>query len=47
MNKILIRITDTRLWILDYDFVCAMFFIPLTIYGSVKIKKIRINRKKS
>uniref|UniRef100_UPI00300121BE hypothetical protein n=1 Tax=Cocconeiopsis kantsiensis TaxID=3082010 RepID=UPI00300121BE len=46
MNKILIRITDTRLWILDYDFVCAMFFIPLTIYGSVKIKKIRINRKK-
>ncbi len=46
MNKILIKISDTRLWILDYNFVCAIFFILLTAYASVKIRKKRISIKK-
>jgi len=45
MNKIFIKISDTRLWILDYNFVCALFFIPITAYASVKIKKGRIAKK--
>ena len=45
MNKIFIKISDTRLWILDYNFVCALFFIPITAYSSVKIRKIRIAKK--
>lgn len=47
MNKILIKISDKRLWILNYNFVCALFFIPITAYSSLKIRKIRIARKKS
>ena len=46
MNKIFIKISDKRLWILDYNFVCALFFIPITAYASVKIRKLRIARKK-
>lgn len=45
MNKIFIKISDTRLWILDYNFVCALFFIPITAYCSVKIRKRRIAKK--
>jgi hypothetical protein len=45
MNKIFIKISDTRLWILDYNFVCALFFIPITAYSSVKIRRIRIAKK--
>lgn len=45
MDKIFIKISDTRLWILDYNFVCALFFIPITAYSSVKIRKIRISKK--
>jgi len=45
MNKITIRISDTRLWILDYNFVCALFFIPITAFSSVRIRKIRIAKK--
>ena len=45
MNKIFIKLSDTRLWILDYNFVCALFFIPITTYSSVKIRKIRIAKK--
>ena len=45
MNKIFIKISDTRLWILDYNFVCALFFIPITAYSSVKIRKRRIAKK--
>jgi len=44
-NKIFIKISDTRLWILDYHFVCALFFIPITAYSSFKIRKIRIAKK--
>ena len=44
-NKIFIKISDKRLWILDYNFVCALFFIPITVYSSVKIRKIRIAKK--
>ena len=44
-NKIFLKISDTRLWILDYNFVCALFFIPITAYSSVKIRKVRIAKK--
>ena len=44
-NNILIKISDTRLWILDYNFVCASFFIPITAYSAVKIRKRRIAKK--
>jgi len=46
MNKIYIKITNRRMWILDYHFICASFFIPLTIYGSIKLRNIRLTRKK-
>ena len=46
MNKIFIKISDTRLWILDYNFVCALFFIPITAYFSVKIRKRRRERER-
>lgn len=45
LNKIIIKISDTRLWILDYNFVCALFFISITAYSSVKLRKIRIAKK--
>lgn len=45
VNKIFIKISDRRLWILDYNFVCALFFIPITAYSSVKLRKIRIAKK--
>lgn len=45
MNKIFIKISETRLWVMDYDFVCAVFFIPVTVYSSVKVRKIRIARE--
>ena len=44
-DKIFIKISDRRLWILDYNFVCALFFIPITAYSSVKIRKIRRAKK--
>jgi hypothetical protein len=44
MNHIYLRITDSRLWILDYNFVCGTFFIPLTVYACVKLKKNRSER---
>ena len=47
IDKIFIKISDTRIWILDYDFVCGLFFITITAYASVKIRKIRRARKKS
>lgn len=45
MNKIYLKISDTRLWILDYDFVCGVIFIPITAYASVKIRKRRRAKK--
>lgn len=42
MNKIYIKISDSRLWILDYNFVCAIIFIPITAYSSVKLIKKRV-----
>ena len=45
-NKIFIKVSETRLWILDYNFVCALFFIPVTAFASVTVRKIRMNRKK-
>jgi hypothetical protein len=44
-NKIYIKISDTRIWILDYNFACALIFIPLTAYASFKIRKIRSAKK--
>lgn len=41
MNKVYIRVTDSRLWIMDYNFVCASFFIPITVYACVKLKRKR------
>lgn len=45
MNKIFIKVSENRLWILDYNFVCALFFIPITAYASVKIRKTFKSRK--
>lgn len=39
MNKIYIKISQSTLWILDYNFVCAIFFIPITTYSSFKLRK--------
>ncbi len=46
MQKIYIKISDRVMWILDYNFACAIFFIPLTAYASVKIRSKRISIKK-
>jgi hypothetical protein len=45
MDKIYIKVNENRLWILDYNFVCAIVFIPLTVYAVVKLKNRRIARK--
>ena len=46
MQKIFIKVTENRLWILDYNFVCAIFFIPVTAYASVKVRNMRKGRKR-
>lgn len=45
MNNIYIRISDRRLWIINYNTACAIIFIPLTTYVSYKLRKRRLARK--
>lgn len=44
MNYIYVKISDTRILILNYNFVCGLVFIPLTAYASIKLRKFRISR---
>lgn len=47
INKIIIRISNNRFWIIDYHLIGVVVFIPLTIYGSITLrKKVQSYKKK-
>ena len=41
MTKLYIKISESRLWIIDYNLACAIFFIPLSIGIGLKLRKKR------
>ena len=44
-QKIYLKLSNNRVWMISYNTVCAIFFIPFTAYMSYKLKKIRLARK--
>ena len=44
MHNIYIKLTNKRIWIIDYNTACAMFFVPVTIYGCYKLRKRKLKK---